>query len=237
MSRFAPLSAVALTLLAAHGSPALAASACTDNVGWSPAPKQTLPTHARVVFFNDGRGGSASDDSKIVASIGKKAVKTKITHLKSAPYDLTIIEIDSDRTGELSVGFGDDDLVTYTVGKVSMPKQVAGKVARFQREYRHTSVREKYDGLSLHLPPGTPAVTAHIKIRRDDKAKWSELDVPITPDDATKVPSIWIGELGCVSNYTVALLEAGVDLDVTVTLADGTTRAVTVPAHVALPKN
>lgn len=236
-SRVGSCVALALVAIAARAPLADAASACTDNAEWV-SPGATLPPHARVVYYSDSRYGAANDD-ELVATIDKKPVKTKITHLTSVPYDLTIVEIDSDKTGRLKIGFGNEgSSANYKIAsKTAMPKEVKGTTSRFHRAYRHSTVHESYDGLAIGLPAGTPAVTAHVKLRRDDKATWGELDVPIRSDDTTKAPSVWIGELGCVRNYTPALLEAGIDVEVVVTLADGSTRQVKgLPAHIVLPK-
>lgn len=235
MTRFGSCLALALVAIVAHTPSAHALSACTDNAAWV-TPGSTLPPRARVVYFSDryGRG----DDTKLVATINKKKVPTKITHLAAPPYDIAIIEIDSDQTGALTIGYDESTTAKYKiVAKGEMPKEVKGTTSRYHRAYQHSTVHESYDGLSISLPLGTPAITGHVKIRRDSKADWSELDVPIRTDDATLAPAVWIGELGCNRNYTPALLEAGVELEVTVTLSDGSTRKVTgLPARVVLPK-
>ncbi|CAN5883006.1 hypothetical protein BH11MYX2_BH11MYX2_15960 [soil metagenome] len=235
-SRLGSCLALALLVIAARAPRADAFSACTDNAAWV-SPGATLPPHGRVVYYSDSGHGEV-DDTKLVATINKKPVKTKITHVASAPYELTLVEIDSDKTGTLSISFGNrDSSATYKIArKVDMPKEIKGKTTRFGRAYQHSTVHEAYDGLAIVLPAGTPAITAHVKVRRDSKADWAELDVPLRPDDATRAPSVWIGELGCVRNYTPALLEACVDIEVVLTLVDGSTRKVSLPAHVVLRK-
>jgi hypothetical protein len=238
MVHFASRLAACLALVAFTAPPADAISACTDNAASWVSPGATVPPHARLVYYTAGYGDPNATDDKLVATIDKKPVKTKITHLASAPYKLTIVEIDSDKTGTLTIGYGKIATEHYKiVRKVDMPQEIKGATSRYHRAYEHSTVHESYDGLAITLPAGTPAMSAHIKIRRDSKADWSELDVPIRADDATKAPAIWIGELGCVQNYTPALLESGVDLEVTVTLADGSTRNVSgIGSHVVLPK-
>lgn len=46
-----------------------------------------------------------------------------------------------------------------------------------------------------------------------------------------------LGDLGCSSNFRTAILERGIDLELTATLVDGSVVKVTgVPAHYTLPK-
>jgi hypothetical protein len=225
---------LALAVVAASPSLARAESACTDNAAWV-TPAATLPPHGRVVYYSDG-GYTDANDKKLVATLDKKPVKTKITHLDSTPYRMTLIEIDSDKTGRLAISFGASSEAEFKIAKLEMPEELKGTTSRFHRAYSHSTVHESYDGLAIGLPLGTPAITAHVKIRRDNKTDWKEMDVPIRTDEVTRAPSAWIGELGCVSNYTPALLEAGVDIEVTAMLADGSTRKVELPSHVALSK-
>jgi hypothetical protein len=49
-----------------------------------------------------------------------------------------------------------------------------------------------------------------------------------------KRTAILVGALDCTQNYSVPLLERGVDLEVSVTLVDGSTRKVALPSHITL---
>ncbi len=86
-----------------------------------------------------------------------------------------------------------------------------------------------FDGLAIALD--APAVLAHVKLRRDDKAPWFELDAPVVAN------TIRIGKLGCAgSNYSTDLLEHGVDLDVTLIYDDGRTSHLDKLTRVVVPK-
>jgi hypothetical protein len=212
-----------------------AIAACYTNQGFAPSEDTALPPHARVVYYTD----SNSTRRAPTATLGGKPVELKISILKSAPYTFTVMEVDSDKTGKLVITFPEGATATYTIAKeAELPKEIPVITGRFVRHMHHTTVKENFDGLAVRLPAGTPAIMAHVKLRRDDKAPWSEYDVPVAPHDfQDKRPVIRMGELGCTQNYTVALLENGVDIEATITLVDGTTRpAKDLAAHVTLPK-
>jgi hypothetical protein len=227
---------VAVATIVTLAAPRLAhaISACGGSSGWSPGTAETLPPHARVVYWTDRPSRGPLGD--IVATIDGRKVPTKTTALTSGRFRITVVEIDSDRTGALAIGWSvATDTATFRIAARSLPREVHADTARYHRKIPHTSVREVFDGLSLRLD--TPAVLAHVKIRRDDKAAWTELDVPVFDRDFDDGrPTIRIGELGCHANYTPDLLEAGVDLAVEVTLPDGSSVAVKGIDHVVLPK-
>lgn len=226
---------IGLVVIAHDAAPAHAISACTDNQGAAPATGATLPVHPRIVHFTDyWRHGNTPVFS---ATINKKKVPVKVTVLPfGGTTRVAMIEIDSDKTGTLEVRELKYVFGTYTIkAKLKLPDKIPVAVERFHREIQHSTVEEIFDGIALRLPGGTPAIHARVKLRRDPKAGWTELDIPIATD-ADKLPRIRIGRLGCTNNYTVPLLAAGVDIEVTVTLADGSTRSVEgLPAHVILP--
>ena len=191
-----------------------AIAACGGNAGWS-AGTGDLPPHAHLVYWSD----RDRTPPKLVAKIGGKVVPTKIKTISSAPYTLQLIEIDSAATGKLELGWDAKDAwgyegATFTVkGKPTYPKTATAKTSRFHAKVPHSTVREVFDGLEVEV--SAPAALAHVKLRRDAQAKWTELDVPVTKN------KFQIGELGCKRNYEPALLEAGVDIEVSLTLPDG----------------
>jgi hypothetical protein len=56
-------------------------------------------------------------------------------------------------------------------------KTATVKTSRFHNEIQHTHAAEVFDGLEITVD--VPAVRAHVKLRRDAKAAWTELDVPV----------------------------------------------------------
>lgn len=236
--KIAILIAALIAGVCAQARPAHAISACTNNLGIAPRRGTELPPRAHVLAFHD-----RTDDRTFGARINGRVVPVKVTAIRSAPYDMHLIEIDSDRTGTLKIFYTVDkqeyELASYKVRRgVALPKDIAGTTSRFTQDIRHSSVREKYDALAIHLGGVAHAIYARIKIRRDAQAQWQDLAVPVNPGDwMDKQPVVRIGKLGCSQNYGVGLLEGGVDLEVEVALVDGTTRKVALPAHVRLPKS
>ena len=230
---------IALTLcvlaVAARPRPAHAIAACNNNEGWGPAEKAALPVRARVVYYTDNWRNPT-----FVATLDGKKVALKVTDLPGAVdgNHVVLLEVDSDKTGALRIGIEKEVMRTYTITKkAAMPKELPVVIGRFQRNIPHSTVREVFDGLALRLPAGTPAVAAHVKLRRDAQSAWTEIDAPVLPQDFDDPrPVIRIGSLGCTTNYGVAMLASGVDIDVTITLADGTTRpAKDLAVHLQLP--
>jgi hypothetical protein len=230
---------VSMALTLTDARPAQAFAACNNNYGFAPRTGATLPPRAKLVAFADFE---RSRGNEYVATIDGKPVNLKVTKKKIAPYFLTELEVDSDKPGRLDIYAGIDTrakpMATYTVkAGLAMPKEIAGTTGRFTRDIQHTTVKELFDALAIDVGD-VPAILAHVKIRRDDKAPWSEFDLPIHAGswlDKSK-SMVLIGALGCTSNYTVGLLENGVDLQVTAMLPDGKLVPVKLPARVTLPK-
>lgn len=231
------ITALLATALGAQVRTAHAISACNNNTGLAPRSGTELPPRARVLAFAD-----RPEQRQYGARIDGRSVPIKVTAIRSAPYDLHLIEIDSGLTGALAIFYTVDkseyELAKYKVSaSAKLPKDVAGTTSRFVQDIRHSTVKEKYDALAIHIGGVAQALYARVKIRRDAQAQWQELTVPVNPGDwLDKQPVVRIGALGCTQNYSVALLERGVDLEVELVLADGTARKVALPARVTLPK-
>ncbi len=227
-----PLFAVASLAFALHATPAHAIASCTGGRGWAMAPGATVPSRAHLVYFTTA---GVPADVKLAATIDGKPVKAKLTQLRSAPFTFLVVDIDSPaRAGKLTVTLFENTSIQLVIGAAAMPKTVTATPSHFHSETRHTSGTEVYDSLLVSLSD-TPAVMAHVRVRRDDKAPWSELDVPVTHVAKGKA-SFELGLLGCASNYEPALLLAGVDLEASVTLLDGTARPLSdLPKHYTLP--
>lgn len=227
--------AVAAVTMLAPARRADAISACNGGDGWSPGAR-TVPPRAHLAYWTDRPDRRPLGD--VVATIDGKPVNTKVTSVgNAAPFRMLLVEIDSDKTGKLEVHWATPGhaSASFDIKATSYGKDVAGDTGRYHRKIPHTSVREVFDGLSIHLDQ--PAIAGHIRIRRDDKAPWQDLDVPVLSADYTDPrPTIHLGEVGCHTNYTVDLLETGVDIELTVTLPDGKTAKVKGVNRVVLPK-
>jgi len=214
-------------------------AACNNNYGLAPKSGSVIPPRAKLVAFADLKSWGAFEYR---ALLDGKPVKLKLTRSNVAPYHLTTIEVDSDKAGTLEVFQGTETkgkpTATYTVkAGVALPKEITATTRRYTQNIMHSTVKELFDALAIDLGDA-PAIQAHIKIRRDDKAAWSEFDVPVHAGVSMdpKSTKVLIGELGCTSNYTVGLLEQGVDLEITAMLPDGKSIPVKLPKRVTLPK-
>ena len=216
---------LAIAIAMASAQSAHAYSACNGGSGTVPKPGTTIPPHARIIVYTTQAWRKM--DPAPTATIDGKPVKLVVAQTSSAPYRFAIIDVDSDRTGALELKWLDGK-EAFTVAATKLSYDAHATTSRFHRKIPHTSVMEIFDGLSIKLD--VPAVSAHVRLRRDDKAAWSELDVPVLDGE------IQIGKLGCVDNYSPDLLEAGVDLDIALTFVDGRTAPLKGIAHAAIPK-
>ena len=219
--KFALVASALVTTLIAHTQLAHAIMGCMGaGSEWATGSKD-LPPHAHVAFWSDRQGQPTAP--KLIATIAGKVVPTKTSTLVAAPFQLVLVEIDSDATGHLDLKWDQKAMSTFTDGSFEIKakpvyaKKATVKTARYHREIPHTSGPEVFDGLEITVD--VPAVRAHVKLRRDAKAAWTELDIPVRNN------TIDIGKLGCVRNYEPGLLEKGVDIDLALTLPDGTTIA------------
>ncbi|HET9988963.1 MAG TPA: hypothetical protein VFQ65_10585 [Kofleriaceae bacterium] len=219
------LAAVLLAFAGLHD--AYAISACGGESGWAADGAEVAP-HPRIVYWTNGRQSSSA--GTLLAKIDGKAVKTMVTSLDSAPNHLAVIEVDSDATGALTLEWKGAGLPAgrYTIKRTTYPKVAHATTSRYHSKLPHSTVREVFDGLAIKVD--VPAMRAHVKLRRDAKSDWLELDVPVADHQ------LRIGELGCASNYQPQLLENGVDIDVALILPDGTSIPVDKLTHVAIPK-
>lgn len=224
-----------------HAPAAEANSACGRNHGVAPQSRAVLPPRAQLVLF-DSRETLASE---YVATLDNEAVPLAFTEMKAGPFVMRLAQVQSDATGTLrllhrfqvgSGGAGPPNtvyavLAIYSVvAKAKMPAVVNATPSWIALNIRHSTVKEEYDALALELDTDL-AVRATIKLRRDAKAQWHTLDVPVTPADKLSTrPTLRIGQLGCNQNYTVELFEQGVEIEAQVTLTDGTTRTVNMSA-------
>jgi len=240
--------ALALTCLVAIEHRAHAIAACGNGEGWALAPGATLPVHPRLVYFLDGRRGPPRNP-KLDATIDGKAVPVKLTFAPAAPFQLAMIEIDSDLPGKLALTWGegtqangyfqpDARTAAYTIAaKLKLPAEAKGKSSRFHRAYHHSTVHESDDGLEVAVD--APAIAFTARWRRTDKDAWSTLEMTATTVDGHQVARL--GALGCSANFDPAVLEKGIDLELEALLTDGKkVKVVGLPAHVVLaplPKN
>ncbi len=216
---------LALAIAVASAHTAHAYSACNAGSGLVPKPGATIPPHARIVAFTTQAWRKM--EPAPTATIDGTPVKVELTRASSAPYRFAVIDIDSDRTGALELtwlGAKHD----YTVAATNLSHDAHATTNRYHSKIPHSTVNEVFDGLAIKVD--VPAVSAHVKLRRDDKAAWTELDVPVVDGQ------IQIGRLGCVDNYSPDLLEAGVDLDITLTFADGKTAPLKGITHASIAK-
>lgn len=230
---------LALCLLWSVEQKAHAIAACTDGDGWALASGATVPVHPRLAYFYDERK-NAGLPKTISAKLDGKAVTAKVTWTGAAPFQLAIIEIDSEKPGKLTLAWPALDTfypsereATFTIAAKKLPAEVKATTRRFHRAYHHSTVHESDDGLEVVVDAQAIAFTA--KWRRDDKTAWQTMELTANTVDGKQVARF--GELGCSGNFATAMLEKGIDLELTALLADGQRVKVSgLPAHVLLPK-
>jgi hypothetical protein len=214
--------------------------ACGGASGFGLADGAKLPPKPRVVFFAPDWEASSLKKRAPVATIDGKKVAVTVSWEVVAPYTVAVFAVDSDRAGALEVGWPADKvaqqeprLAHYAVVADRSPAEAHGTVTRFHQVFRHSTVHEEQDGLQIAVDVVATRFVA--RVRRDAKSPWQE--IPIVGRTVDGKSAAQLGELGCVQNFSVPLLEAGVDFELTAQLADGTKLPVLgVPAHVVLPK-
>lgn len=207
---------------------------CVGGQGLVPAASSVVPPHARIIYYADQNLGIPQ---KVSATIDGRPVPVVKKVLLATPFQMLVLEIDSSRTGALVVTFDQRQPLRWTVKEMTMPKQVTGVAARYQGPAHPGERGEGFDGLAIRLPEGTPAVMSHVKVRTEpDAALWLETDVPIYTPASESRPMIRVGQFDCASNISPSLLQHGFDLEVMVTLSDGSTRKVSdLAPHMSLP--
>ncbi len=236
--------ALALSCLVAVEHRAHAIAACGNGEGWALHEGATLPVHPRLVYFMDGRRNPAAAPPSISATIDGKSVTAKLSFTAAPPYSLAVIDIDSDKTGKLVLNWGGatkdnnyfqaaEPMVAYVVSaSAKLPATAKGVGARFHQAYRHSTVHEIDDGLEVRVD--VPAIAFTARWRVNDKAQWATLEITANTVDGHQVARL--GALGCSSNFDVATLERGIDLELDAMLPDGKKVKVTgLPAHYILP--
>ena len=181
-----------------------------------------VPPRARLAFQSDYTGNSAP----LTATINGKPVQvTRSSRIVSPFYVITAV-IESDETGDLVVTFGKSPPLRYKVSSAAMPVAVAGTIGRATGHLG--SDEDEFTGLAIRLPEGTPALFAQVRHRDASDQPWHSFEVPLYTPLGDPRPAIRIGEFGCSDrNASLAILERGFELEVSVTLADATVVPVT----------
>lgn len=228
-----------------HARAASASSPCVQQGGMAPHAAVVLPPRPQLVAFDTRYLHGA----KLVARIGGKRVPITTEEIKAEPFELVRIQIESSAVGTLKIYRLMTDSSSrskrakeHLIGKyridakAKLPEALTATTRRMTVAFRHTTSREQYDALVLDLGEAAPATLATVRLRRDDKAPWQTLAVPVLPGDLFDPHSVArLGELGCGANFSVAALEQGVELEAEVALVDGTTRPLAVPRRLVLP--
>ncbi|MFT3694441.1 MAG: hypothetical protein QM831_14940 [Kofleriaceae bacterium] len=217
--------AIVVLALAAYEPTAGAISACTDPTrGWS-NPGAEVPLHSHLVWWDMK---SDLKNFTVTATLDGKPVTAKVeATMKAGLFALAVIDVEAKAPGTLKILGTEFEVVAKPA---AVPKVAHAELSRFDKQIRHRGSSEIYNALRVTVDVPS-AMRAHVKLRRDDKAPWVELDLPL--DNAHRFD---IGELGCNKNYEPELLEHGVDIDVQLTLADGSTIGIDKFTHVQMPK-
>lgn len=226
--------AVALALVGAAASPVRAEFVmCLGGQGATPPPGSVLPRRPQLVFYSDR---NLRLPGKVTATIGGTAVKIYQRSITASPFNILVVLIESDKTGELVITYENHAPLRYTVKALEMPKEITGTIGRFQGGEIGGARSEEFDGLAIRLPENTPALVAEVKHRPADPEIWQTVTVPLYTPPGSQRPMIRVGQFACDANVPLAILAKGFDLEVSVTLADGSKRPVTgLATHMTLP--
>lgn len=231
---------LAVTVTAERRAHAIAA--CGNGEGWALAPGASLPVHPHLVYFIDGRRGAPAN-AKLEAKIDGKPVPVKLSFAAAPPFQLAMIEVDSDRPGKLILKWGEgtqannyfhpaEAVATYTIApKLALPAEAKAKSARFHRAYHHSTVHESDDGMEISVD--VPAIAFTARWRRTAKDAWTTLELTANTVDGHQVARL--GSLGCSANFDTTVLEKGIDLELEALLTDGKkVKVAGLPTHVVL---
>lgn len=216
----------ALVLVAALAADAHAEVACSVGQGWSFASGTMLPVHPRIGYFRSRGSRHRATPPTLSATLDGKPVKTVVTWSVAEPFGLTTIEIDSDRTGTLDLAWSDGDHVVYAIAPATLPTEAKATMRRFRRDHPGDSFSHE-EGLEVTVD--APAIAFTARWRRDAQTTWETVELVANQRTAR------LGRLGCASNFSIPMLEQGIDLELTALLADGKrVKVVVLPAHVVL---
>lgn len=221
---------------------ASANAACSNSNVLTPKSGASLPPSPQVVLF-----GTDEPAMDYIARINGKEVSLDTEDFNAGAFYMKLIKIHSDAAGKLKIyelwpsGAREDAeerlIASYTIKKkLKVAEKVAAKAAPLFRDLQDSTVKETYDALAIDLGAEKLAIRATVKLRRDAKSEWQTLEVPVVQGDSVdKRTAIRVGQLGCAANYSVALLRAGVELEVSLWMVDGSEVALALPARYQLP--
>lgn len=235
--RAALVLAIVATLAVIEVRTAQAFSACGGQTDWALPAASKVPVHPHLVLYADARDVAHRPLPQPIAYINGKEVTAKLTTIAAGPQVIAVIEIDSEKTGRLKIIWSQADFpppsVTYTIEKQKPVTVVTAKTSRYHVAYHHSTVHELEDGLELATDAKVTRFT--VKWRRDANTAWQTLEVPALTRKKRQVAHL--GEIGCVSNFFVSMLESGIELELTAILADGSAVPVSgLPTRIVLPK-
>jgi hypothetical protein len=212
-------------------------AACGGDSGWTLPQDAVVPPHPELVYQTESYNvGRPKQKISVTATIDGKVVKATLKQTISGSLAILTVDIASTKTGKLVLAWGKDtqfEGATFTIAKSTRPKQVTATTSRYHVAYSHSTVHELEDGLEVRTD--AQAVRFVASWRRDAQSTFASLQVPALTRDGHQV--MHLGEIGCETNFSVPLLESGIELQVSAVLSDGTTLPVTgLPARVVLPK-
>ncbi len=249
MKRFL-LVGIGVALSSCHIEPAHAIAAPAPQLDAMPREGSRVSPRAHILL-RLAKGSAAIMDTlarTMKATIDGKPVATTTATAFVGEYNLLDLQIESDRTGMLTITYEFENSiqsVTYTVAGKATPRipsgwwwmpraQVAGTVEAIVANVPHSTVREVYQGVLLTI--AQPALSMRVSWRRDSQSDWVTLRLPVF-EQYTKKFGVLLGETYRFQFPPVALLNDGVQVRATAELFDGTTvDVVGLPAVVMLPR-
>lgn len=234
---------VSVVVLGAVFAPdASADTACTDSNALTPRSGASVPPNPQVIVF-----GTDEPATDYIARINGKEVSLDTEDFNAGAFYIKLLKIHSDTAGKLKIyqlypSGGREDaeeqwIASYTVKKkLKVASKVVAKATPLLRDPSSSTGSETYDALAIDLGAEKLAIKATVKLRRDAKSEWQTLELPVVQGDfVDKRTTVRVGQLGCAANYPAALLHAGVELEASLLMVDGSEVSLSLPASYRLP--
>ena len=214
---------VAILILSRHVA---AGPYCGGDSGWAPAAG-SVPRHPQLVFWQQDSSilpkGRAYriNQPKLAATIDGKRVALRFRTVRSRDIVVRFIDVASDRTGTLVITDGSADPGTFTIDPSWHVAKPHAATSRYDLMSTRMASRH-YDGLAIAVDR---AIAFRVRWRRDARDEWRTLLLPAV--DRSGTSTALLGETNCqTDDVPIALLERGIELDVSAILPDGSTQHV-----------
>jgi hypothetical protein len=243
---------ILVTAIALSTHAAAAGPWCGEVSGaWAPTTA-SLPRHPHLIYFRDHQHYGSKQFSThlehVRATIDGKPVKIRVSDVTVGEHQLAVLEVQSERTGKLAISLnqfhGDDypgeeyatdhERIYQIVSDWKTPVADAPKVTRYHKRSWGMGPRMTHDYDGATIATNLPAIEFDARWRRDALDDWHAMRLPAVADGDHATVSL--GETQCgAPTIPLALLERGLELELTAQLPDGTQVAIPLPNPFVLP--